>query len=85
MNVVGMLPFENEVDDYIEDNPENHVLYRVTPMFKGDNLVARGVLIEAYSVEDEGEGVEFCVFCYNVQPGIKIKYSNGDSELLVEE
>ena len=82
MNVDGMLPFENAVDDYIEDNPDNHVLYRVTPMFKGDNLVARGVLIEAYSVEDKGKGIKFCVFCYNVQPGIKITYSNGNSKLI---
>ena len=80
MNVKGMLPFEESVDDYIGDNPQNHVLYRVTPVFTGDNLVADGVLMEAYSVEDSGEGVEFCVFCFNVQPGIIIDYATGDSK-----
>ena len=82
MNVNGMLPFEDEVDDYLEDNPKNHVLYRVTPLYEDDDLVARGVLMEAYSVEDEGEGVCFCVFCYNVQPGIEIDYATGESELI---
>jgi DNA-entry nuclease len=81
LNVEGMLPFENEVADYIDENPKNHVLYRVTPMFTDDNLLADGVLMEAYSVEDSGAGVEFCVFCYNVQPGILIDYANGDSSL----
>lgn len=78
MNVTGMLPFENEVDAYV-DETDNHVLYRVTPLFRGDNLVADGVLMEAWSVEDDGEGVCFCVFCYNCQPGITIDYATGDS------
>lgn len=78
MNVKGMLPFENLVDDYIEDT-ENHVLYRVTPIFEGNNLVANGVLMEAYSIEDAGEGVTFCVYVYNVQPGVKIDYRTGKS------
>lgn len=80
-NVDGMLPFENQVDDYIEKNENNHVLYRVTPIFKGDNLVANGVQMEAYSVEDNGQGVCFNVYVYNVQPGITINYSNGESQL----
>lgn len=79
-NVSGMLPFENMVADYIKET-ENHVAYRVTPVFKGDNLLASGVQIEAYSVEDDGEGICFNVYCYNVQPGIKIDYSNGASSL----
>ncbi|MBD5118325.1 MAG: DNA/RNA non-specific endonuclease [Clostridiales bacterium] len=78
MNVTGMLPFENMVDDYVEET-ENHVLYRVTPVFDGDNLVASGVQMEAFSVEDEGEGVCFNVFVYNVQPGIVINYATGES------
>ncbi len=80
LNVQGMLPFENEVADYVESTG-NHVLYRVTPVFEGDNLVASGVLMEAYSVEDSGAGVCFNVYCYNVQPGIVIDYATGDSEL----
>ncbi len=80
LNVDGMLPFENRVADYVKDT-NNHVLYRVTPIFEGDNLVANGVLMEAYSVEDNGVGICFNVFCYNVQPGITIDYSNGESEL----
>lgn len=78
LNIEGMLPFENMVADYIEET-NNHVLYRVTPVFEGDNLVASGVLMEARSVEDDGEGIEFCVYCYNIQPGIKIDYATGDS------
>ena len=78
MNVEGMLPFENEVADYVRRS-DNHVLYRVTPVFAGNNLVATGVLMEAYSVEDRGEGVCFCVFVHNVQPGIEIDYRTGDS------
>ena len=78
MNIEGMLPFENQVADYVRET-DNHVLYRVTPVFTGDNLVADGVLMEAYSVEDEGEGVCFCVFVFNVQPGIDIDYATGDS------
>ena len=74
-NVQGMLPFENEVADYIDNNPNNHVLYRVTPIFEGNNLLAKGVQIEAYSVEDEGKGVCFNVFVYNVQPEIHIDYA----------
>ena len=73
-----MLPFENMVADYVKET-NNHVLYRVRPIFEGDNLVANGVLMEAKSVEDNGEGVEFNVFCYNVQPGISIDYATGDS------
>ncbi len=78
MNVEGMLPFENEVADYI-DATDNHVMYRVTPVFDGDNLVCSGVVIEAGSVEDEGDGVSFNVFCYNVQPDVEIDYSTGES------
>lgn len=79
MNVDGMLPFENKVDDYIEET-NNHVMYRVTPIFEGDNLLATGVLMEAYSVEDNG-ALSFNVFCYNVQPGVSIDYETGDSSL----
>ena len=79
LNVTGMLPFENEVADYIKNNNENHVLYRVTPIFEGNNLVANGVQMEACSIEDDGEGICFNVFVYNVQPGIKIDYATGDS------
>lgn len=80
LNIEGMLPFENLVADYVKET-ENHVLYRVTPIFEGDDLVAQGVVMEGYSVEDEGEGVCFCVFAYNVQPGITIDYATGDSSL----
>lgn len=80
LNVDAMLPFENLVDDYV-DETGNHVLYRVTPVFEGDNLVASGVLMEAYSVEDEGQGVCFCVYCFNVQPGVTIDYATGESWL----
>jgi len=79
MNVDGMLPFENMVDDYIEET-NNHVLYRVTPIFEGNNLLASGVLIEAWSVEDNGDGICFNVYCYNVQPGIEINYATGESK-----
>lgn len=79
LNVEGMLPFEDMVDDYV-DETGNHVLYRVTPIFKGDELVARGVRMEAWSVEDAGTGICFDVFCYNVQPGIVIDYATGDSQ-----
>lgn len=78
-NVEGMLPFENMVDKYIEQTG-NRVMYRVTPVFKEDNLVADGALLEAYSVEDGGKGISFCVYCYNVQPGIKINYKTGDNQ-----
>lgn len=78
MNVEGMLPFENLVADYIKETG-NHVLYRVTPLFEGDNLVASGVEMEALSVEDEGDGVFFHVYVYNVQPGVEIDYATGES------
>lgn len=77
-NVEGMLPFEIKVANYVK-NTGNHVLYRVTPDFKGDNLVASGVLMEAYSVEDDGKGICFCVYVYNIQPGIEIDYRTGES------
>lgn len=78
MNKEGMLPFENMVADYVKET-ENHVLYRVTPVFDGDNLLATGVLMEAESVEDQGEDILFCIFVYNVQPGITIDYATGES------
>ncbi len=81
LNVEGMLPFENMVADYLREEPQNHVMYRVTPVFKGDNLVASGVIMEAYSVEDNGEGICFNVYCYNAQPQITIDYKTGDSRL----
>ena len=80
MNVEGMLPFENMVADYIKET-DNHVLYRVTPVFEGDNLLASGVQMEALSVEDSGEGISFNVYIYNVQPGINIDYMTGESSL----
>lgn len=78
LNTQGMLPFETKVSDYVKSTG-NHVLYRVTPIFEGDNLLANGVLMEAYSVEDDGAGICFCVFVYNVQPGIGIDYATGDN------
>lgn len=78
MNTEGMLPFENMVADYIKETG-NHVAYRITPIYDGNDLVATGVQMEAYSVEDDGEGVCFNVFCYNVQPGVEIDYSTGRS------
>jgi DNA-entry nuclease len=78
LNIYGMLPFENMVDTYV-DSTHNHVLYRVTPVFEGENLVASGVIMEAWSVEDNGEGICFNVYCYNVQPGITIDYLTGES------
>lgn len=78
MNVEGMLPFENMVADYVKETG-NHVIYRVTPIFSAKNLLASGVLMEAKSVEDNGEGIEFNVYCYNVQPGIEINYATGNS------
>lgn len=83
-NATLMLPYENMVADYIKET-NNHVLYRVTPVFEGNNLVATGVQMEAKSVEDNGEGIEFNVFVYNVQPGITIDYATGDSALSGEE
>ena len=80
LNIEGMLPFENMVADYIQET-NNHVLYRLTPIFEGNNLLANGVLMEGYSVEDKGAGVSYCVFAYNVQPGIEIDYATGESKL----
>lgn len=80
MNVDGMLPFENMVADYIKETG-SHVMYRVTPVFSGDDLVAQGVQMEAYSVEDDGDGICFNVFCYNVQPGVTIDYADGTNHL----
>lgn len=80
LNTSGMLPFENMVADYINET-NNHVAYRVTPVYKGNNLVATGVQIEAYSIEDNGDGICFNVFCYNVQPGVTIDYLTGASYL----
>jgi len=79
MNIEGMWQFEETVLYYLKDNPDNHVLYRVTPIFVNNELVARGVLMEAYSVEDDGAGVCFNVYCHNVAPGIVIDYATGDS------
>ncbi|RKQ29768.1 MULTISPECIES: DNA/RNA non-specific endonuclease [Clostridia] len=79
LNVQGMLPFENMTADYIKETG-NHVLYRVTPVYDGDNLVASGVVMEAMSVEDNGEGILFCIFVYNVQPGVSIDYATGESK-----
>ena len=78
LNVEGMLPFENMVADYIQETG-NHVLYRVTPMFEGSDLLAQGVQMEAWSVEDQGDGISFHVFCYNVQPGVEIDYATGEN------
>ena len=78
MNVEGMLPFENMVADFVKETGY-HVMYRVTPMFEGNNLVASGVLMEAQSVEDGGEGIRFNVYCYNVQPGVEISYADGSN------
>ena len=80
MNVEGMLPFENMVADYVKET-DNHVLYQVTPFYDGDNLVADGVQMEAYSVEDEGDGISYNVYVYNVQPGIEIDYATGESAI----
>ena len=80
MNVEGMLPFENQVASYVE-RTGNRVLMRSTPVFVGDELVARGVHLEALSIDDGGAGVSFNVFCYNVQPGIVIDYATGESAL----
>ena len=79
MNIQGMLPFENQVAEYVKET-NNHVLLRVTPIFEGNNLLASGVLMEAKSVEDNGAGVLFNVYCYNVQPGVTIDYATGESE-----
>jgi len=79
LNIDGMLPFENMVADYVKETG-NHVMYRVTPIFEGDNLLANGVLMEGYSVEDNGAGICYCVYAYNVQPGVEIDYATGDSK-----
>lgn len=81
LNINGMLPFENAVDDYVEET-DNHVLYRVTPCFEDDNLIASGVTMEAYSVEDDGEGICYNVYCYNEQENITIDYGSGNSFLI---
>ncbi len=83
-NVDGMLPFENLVADYV-DQTNNHVLYRVTPIYEQDDLVAKGVVMEAYSVEDQGQGISFHVFVYNIQPGVVINYANGESYEVEQE
>ena len=80
MNTEGMLPFENMVTDYIKET-QNHVMYRVTPVFKGENLVASGVQIQALSVEDGGSGISFNIYVYNCQPQINIDYTTGESHL----
>ncbi len=80
LNIEGMLPFENIVADYVKET-NNHVLYRVTPIFKDNELVARGVLMEGCSVEDNGAGIKFCVFAYNVEPGVDINYLTGQNKL----
>lgn len=79
LNTEGMLPFENKVAEYIDKNESNHVLYRVTPIFNGDNKLASGIQMEAWSIEDNGKGIHFNVYCYNVQPGIVIDYTTGES------
>lgn len=78
LNINGMLSFENQAAEYIK-NTGNHVLYRVTPIYKGNELLARGVHMEAKSVEDKGKGVKFNVYCFNAEPGVKINYKTGDS------
>ena len=80
-NTQVMLPFETQVAQYIDSHPDNHVLYRVTPVFSNDNLVADGVYMEAWSVEDNGTGICFFIFANNYQPGIIINYENGESQL----
>ncbi len=81
LNTEGMLPFENEIAKYINENENNHVLYRVTPIYEGNNLLASGVQMEALSVEDKGKGIKFNVYCYNVQPGVLIDYETGESNI----
>lgn len=83
-NVSGMLPFENKVADYVKETG-NHVLYRITPVYQGDNLLAAGVQMEAYSLEDDGAGVCYNVFIYNCQPGISIDYATGESRLMEDD
>ena len=85
LNVTLMLPYENAIDDFIEDNPTYHVLYRVTPVFDGDDLVCKGLIMEGWSVEDNGDGVCFCIFEKNIQPEISIDYTTGDSWVTADE
>ena len=80
-NIYGMSPFETKVYNYLKENQSNNVLYRVTPYFEEDNQLASGATIEAYSIEDSGEGICFYVYIYNIQPGIIIDYSTGESKL----
>jgi len=80
LNVQGMLPYENMIADYVKETG-NHVLYRVTPIYQGENLIASGVQLEAWSIEDEGDGICFHVYLYNVQPGVMINYATGESGL----
>ena len=80
MNATGMLEYENEVADYIRNGYGRHVLYRVTPLFEGKNLVANGVQMEAWSVEDEGKSISFNVYVFNYQPGYIVDYSDGSVE-----
>lgn len=84
MNVSGMLPYENEIRWYIEETG-NHVLYRVTPRFEGNNLIASGVQMEAESVEDDGEGIQFNIFCFNVDPEGEINYKTGEIKRTEEQ
>lgn len=84
LNIEGMEPFENKVANFVKSY-DAHVLYRVTPEFDGDNLVASGVLMEAYSLDDNGAGIQFCVYCYNVQPNIGINYADGESWRIIQE
>ena len=84
MNVEGMLPYENQIARYVRKTG-NHVMVRVTPVFLQDELLCRGVQIEAQSVEDQGEGVKFNVYCYNVQPGVAIDYKTGENWLAEED
>ena len=81
-NQIVMTKFEYYLTDYLKEYPDRHILYRITPVFEGNNLVAKGFLMEAYSVEDSGYGVEFCVFIYNNEPGITIDYSTGKSHYI---
>lgn len=80
LNIEGMLPFENMIADYVKET-KNHVIYRVTPIYDGNNLIARGVQMEGYSVEDKGDGICFNVYAYNNQPGVLIDYATGESRL----
>lgn len=80
LNINGMLTFENMIADAVREN-NLHVLYRVTPIYDGDNLIAEGVLMEGYSVEDNGETIQFCMFAFNVQPGVEINYATGENWL----